>query len=117
MIEWRDYEKNTTIELIELIKMKDEPKHLESAEAAFRAFYFRFFKSVAKKADIVSKNNGCDREFAIEITENTFEKFWKYPSFKLEKMKASTPEKGVELYLSRIAQNCFYDLINKKKWN
>lgn len=114
MIEWRDYEKTVTIELIELIKMKGDPKHLETAKAAFHAFYFRFLKSVAKKAEIVSKNNGHDREFAVEITEKTFEKFWKYPAFKLEKMNASTPEKGVELYLSRIAQNCFYDLINKK---
>ncbi len=112
MIEWRDFEKTSTIELIELIKMKDNPLHLDTAKAAFRAFYFRFFKSVAKKADIVSKRNGYDREFALEVTEKTFEKFWKYPAFKLQKMKVSCPEKGAELYLSRIAQNCFYDLMN-----
>ncbi len=114
MKEWKDYENTPTIELIGIIKSKDQPLQLDNAKAAFRAFYFRFFSMVAKKSEIVSKRNGYDREFALEVTESTFAKFWKYPGFKLEKMRASTPDKGVELYLSRIAQNVFYDLLNQK---
>ena len=111
---WKDYEHTPTVELIELIKMKDNSLHLETAKAAFRAFYFRFFEKVAKKADIVSKRNGYDREFTIEVTEKTFDRFWKYPTFNLQKMKVSCPDIGVELYLLRISQNCFYDLMNER---
>ena len=114
MINWRDYEHTPTIGLIELIKMKGNPNHLDTATAAFNAFCFRFQQSIAKKAEYISKNNGYDKEFAIEIIERTFQKFWKYPEFKLQKMKASTPDRGVELYLLRIAQNCFYDLVNER---
>jgi len=111
---WKEYEHTPTVELIELIKMKDKPLHLETAKAAYRSLYFRFFEIVAKKADIISKRNGYDKEFAIEVTEKAFERFWKYPSFNLQKMKVSSPDIGVELYLSRIAQNCFYDLMNER---
>jgi DNA-directed RNA polymerase specialized sigma24 family protein len=114
MINWRDYEHTPTIELIGLIRMKDNPERLDKAKAAFNAFCFRFQQSITKKAEYISKNNNYDREFAIEIIERTFQKFWKYPEFKIEKMKASTPDKGVELYLLRIAQNCFYDLVNER---
>lgn len=114
MINWRDYESTPTHDLIELIKLKDHEIHLETAKAAFRAFYFRFFNSVAKKAVIVSRKNGYDQDFALEVAERTFNKSWKYPSFQINKMKVSDPDKGVELYLSKIAQNCFYDLVNER---
>jgi len=114
MINWKDYEHVPTIELIELIKMKNDSSQLDTAQNAFRAFYFRFFDLVAKKAFIISKRNGYDKDFALEITEKTFEKYWKYPAFKIEKMKASNPDKGVELYLYRISQHCFYDLMNER---
>lgn len=114
MIDWRDYEDTPTIELIEFIRMKDKPDHLHIAKAAFNAFCFRFQQRIIEKAEIVSRNNGFDKEFAIEIVEMTFQKFWKYPAFRLEKMKASTVDKGVELYLLRIAKNSFYDLANKR---
>jgi hypothetical protein len=114
MIEWKDYQAVQTVELIELIKRKQEPGNLEIAKAAFTAFCFRFQQRITKKAEIISKNNGFDKEFAIEIIERTFQRFWKYPGFKSEKMKVSSPDKGVELYLLRIAKNCFYDLVNER---
>lgn len=114
MINWKDYEHRSTIELIELIKLKDEVGHLDISTAAYNVFCFRFQKAVEKKAVVLSRNYGYDDEFAIEIIERTFIKFWKYPNFKPEKMKCSTYDKGVELYLSRIAQNCFYDLFNER---
>lgn len=115
MVNWRIFEHTPTIELIKLIQMKVNPEHLDAAEAAFDAFCFRFQQQLLKKAEYISKNNGFEKEFAIEIVDRTFRKFWKYPKFNLERMKASTPEKGVELYLSRIAQNCFYDLFKERK--
>lgn len=114
MIEWKDYQDVPTIELIELIRSKKKPGHLESAKAAFSAFCFRYQKQITKKAEIISRNNGFDNEFAIEIIERTFQRFWKYPEFCLEKMKVSSLDKGIELYLLRIAKNCFYDLVNER---
>ncbi|GET20673.1 sigma-70 family RNA polymerase sigma factor [Prolixibacter denitrificans] len=115
MIDWRNYKETPTTELIELIKSKDGLGNLDIAKAAFRAFYFRFWPVIAKTAERISLNNNFDKEFAVEILERTFKRFWKYPNFRLEKMKASTPDKGVELYLLRIAQNSFYDLLNERK--
>lgn len=114
MINWNVYEHTPVIELIELIKMRSNTAHLDKAHAAFHVFCFRYQKDIIKQAEYICRNNGCDKEFAIEIVEKTFQKFWKYPSFKLDKMKASTPDKGVIIYLSRIAQHSFYDLINEK---
>jgi len=114
MTDWRIYEHTHTIELIQLIKMKSQLNHLDEATAAFHAFCFRFQQSITKKAEYVSKNNGYDKEFAIEIIEMTFQRFWKYPQFNIEKINASSLDKGVEIYLSKIAQNSFYDLVKEK---
>ncbi|MFT3738480.1 MAG: hypothetical protein QM786_06960 [Breznakibacter sp.] len=114
MTNWKEYEHIPTIELIELIKMKDNPEHLEKSTIAFSVLCFRFQKSLEKKAVVLSRNYGYDDGYAIEIIERTFKRFWKYPNFRLEKIKCSTPDKGVELYLSRIAQHCFYDLYNER---
>lgn len=115
MIDWRIYEKTSTIELIEHIKMKDKPGHLENANAAYYAFCFRFEEEIKKKAEIICKNNGFEKEFAIEVIQRTFKRFWKYPKFDPEKCKTSTIEKGVVLYLNRIAQNSFTDLVLEHK--
>jgi hypothetical protein len=114
MTSWKDYEHYPTIELIEIIKLKDKPEQLDNSKAAFNVFCFKFQKQIEKKAVVLSRNYGYDDGFAIEIIESTFKRFWKYPNFKLEKMRCSTPDKGVELYLSRVAQHCFYDLYNER---
>lgn len=114
MTDWRDYEHTPSIELIDIIKMKDNPDHTEKAKAAFAVLCFRFEQSITKKAEVICSNSGNDKGMVIEIIERTFKKFWKYPKFTLEKMNTSTPEKGIELYLLRIAQNCFYDIINER---
>jgi len=115
MINWKVYENKSVIELIELIKMNRVHNHLDSATVAFEAFCFRFQFDLIRITEHICKNNGYDKIFAIEVVEKTFQKFWKYPGFDQAKVTASTPEKGVLIYLSRIAQHSFYDLVNEKR--
>ncbi|MCF8350514.1 MAG: hypothetical protein K9H15_05060 [Bacteroidales bacterium] len=114
MATWRDYENTPTIELINFIKMKGDTQNREIAELAFSAFYFRFYEKIAKKAEYVCKNNGYDSILAVEVIDKTFQNFFKYPEFSPDKMKTTTIDKGVEVYLSRIAQNAYTDLIKER---
>ncbi len=112
MSEWKKFENHTSIELIKLIKMK-QTNELD-ATLAFHVFCFRFQKEIIKKSEIICKNNDYDTQFAIEVVDRTFERFWKYPSFSKEKMKVKDVDVGIILYLSRIAQRSFTDLLCEK---
>lgn len=114
MAEWKDLEKLTTLELIDLIKMRKQQSNQEKAEAAFYVFTFRFSEEVSKKCEIICKNWGENADFALEVVEQTFKRFWKYPKFEYAKAKTKDPDKAVLFYLFSISKNVLADLWNSK---
>lgn len=108
MINWRQFENKSTLELIQLIGDKTD---LINSEAAFHAFYFRFSQDVSKKCEIICGKWGYDHLFASEVMQNVFRKFWKYPKYKHEKSNCKDIDKGVLLYLFRFAFTCLIDQI------
>jgi DNA-directed RNA polymerase specialized sigma24 family protein len=114
MGDWREFEKLSTLELIELIKMRQEKPCVENAQSAFQAFMFRFEADITKKCEIICKNWGFNSDFALEVSEQTFKRFWKYPRFDPQKANTTNVNKAVLLYLFRITQNVVSDLWNEK---
>jgi len=107
---WEELKDESTADLIEYIKCKEQNGYKELAEAAFVAFTFRYRKEMIDRCRRVGQKNGYDREIADMIAERTFERFWRYPfSFEKGNCGELSIDNCVILYLFRIARNCFFD--------
>jgi hypothetical protein len=114
MADWRELNNLSTLELICLMKIKENKSDLEMAKSAFHVFTFRFMLELTKKCEIICKNWGKDAEFASEVSNETFQRFWKYPNFDPIKSSTKNIDKGVLFYLFRIASNILIDKWHKK---
>jgi len=114
MQDWHNFEKCPTIELIKQIQKRKDPNETCSSESAFHAFVFRFEPELIKKSEVICANWGFNTEETIEIVQNVFAKFWKYPKFDLDKKKEQNIDKAVLFYLYGIAKNEIRDYFNKK---
>ncbi len=115
MIDWKEYKDESTSDLIEYLKWKDQEEYQDVAEAAFKVFVFRFRKELVEKCEIVCKKWKYDNHVAVEIASSVFKRFYKYPNFKEDKSKASDCDKGVLLYLLGIANRELINYYNKEK--
>lgn len=110
MPDWKQFENETTADLIQFIKWKDQRGYTEDAKAAFIAFCFRFRADIIKKCEVICNRWKYDIDTARELSQRVFEKFWRYPNYDDTKRKeAKDYDTGVKLYLYKIAQN---ELIN-----
>lgn len=107
---WKELEHETTESLIEYIRWKDDPELKQNAEDAFRAFCFRFQKDVAAKCWFLCRNHKYDRQIAADLAQRTFERFYKYPKFNLQRSRSKDFDTAVRLYLYGIAQKQLYNL-------
>ena len=114
MQDWHNFEDKPTIELIKQIQKRKDPRETSFSESAFHAFVFRFEPELIKKTEIICTNWGFNTEETIEIVQNVFVKFWKYPNFNLERKKEQNIDKAVLFYLYGIARNELTDYYNKK---
>lgn len=114
MQSWLQFKDKPTIELIKQIQKRTDPQENSFSEFAFQAFVFRFEEDVTKKTEVISGNWGFNIEETIEIVQNVFKKFWKYPKFNIEKKKEQNLDKAVILYLYGIARNELANYFNKK---
>ncbi|MDD4993814.1 MAG: sigma-70 family RNA polymerase sigma factor [Paludibacter sp.] len=114
MQSWLQFKDKPTIELIKQIQKRTDPKEISFSESAFHAFVFRFEGDVTKKAEVICGSWGFNIEETIEIVQNVFKKFWRYPKFNVEKKKEQNLDKAVILYLYGIARNELTDYFNKK---
>ncbi len=87
-------------ELIEYISFKNEfPKE---AELAFIEFCSRFEKDVLEKAEIYASKYNHSEVIALDVANCTFNKVWKYHSFKKSKAKLKNIDKAIKIWLYRI---------------
>jgi len=104
----------SSLELIQEIKLNRDPANRKNAETAFNTFCFRFEEPLKKIVERSCRGYGLTSNDAIEVLELTFKRFWQYPKFEAHKIKSSDTEKGIILYLARIAQRALIDLIKLK---
>lgn len=102
---WKDFEKETTEDLIDIIQMKTDPSLFTEAEDAFRAFTYRFQKDLLKKLIPVCRSWKKDKTEAVELGYLTFDQFWKLPMTFDKKECKKEIDKCVVNYLMRIAQH------------
>lgn len=109
-MDWQELQHETTADLIDYIKYKEQMDYKELAEAAFIAFTFRFRVEIIDKCRKIGRNRGYDDAVSDMIAERTFERFWKYP-FGFEKSNCGnlSIDNCVRFYFFRTARNCFYD--------
>lgn len=89
----------TGVELIELISMKNE--YPREAELAFAEFRYRYESDILKKAEIYCAKWGYSEVEALQIAHCTFDRVWKYPTFKVQEGSKNI-DKSVILWMSRI---------------
>jgi len=95
-----DFTQIPSIELMEYMAMKiDFPKE---AQEAFMEFCSRFDQEIIRKAEIYCSKFNYGPGVALEISQCTFAKVWKYPTFKMEKSSRTNPDKGIILWMLRI---------------
>lgn len=109
-MEWKQFENESTEDLIQYIKWKNQPDYIEASKAAFAAFCFRYRADLIKKCEVICYRWKYDIDVAIELANRTFNKFWLKPNYDDNKRKhAESFEDGVKFYLYGIANN---ELIN-----
>lgn len=90
-------------ELIEFISLKDE--FVEEAQMAFTVFCDRFERKVLEKAEIYCLKYGYNEVIALDISNCTFARVWKYHSFKMDKAKSKNIDKAIQIWLNSIIYN------------
>lgn len=114
-MDWKQFENESTEDLIQYIKWKNQPDYIEASKAAFVAFCFRYRADLIKKCEIICARWKYDIDVAVELANRTFNKFWINPNYDDNKRKhAETFEEGVRFYLYGIANN---ELINIHREN
>ena len=104
-----DLKNETTENLLEYIKWKEDPEYLENSKQAFRIFTFRYQLDLHKKLIRICINWGYDEQVASEIAYRTFDKVWKYPKFDISKANQTDINKAVLYYLYKIASHLLAD--------
>lgn len=84
-------------ELMDLISMKGEfPRE---AELAFAEFCFRYERDILQKSEIYCSKWGYSEVEALQISQCTFARVWKYPTFSIEKAKSKNVDKAILLWM------------------
>ncbi len=110
MADWLQFENESTEDLIQYIKWKEQPEYKEASELAFVTFTFRFRTDVIKKCEIICNRRKYDLDVAKELANRVFKKFWDNPNYKDdERRNAKSFDEGVKFYLFGIAN---YELVN-----
>ena len=104
---WEKLKSETTEDLTEIVKFKEDPDYIADAEDAFTVLTFRFRMDLIDKCTIICRKWGYkDDAVAVELANLTFERYWKYPfSFEKKKCNVSDTDKCFNFYLYSIAQN------------
>ena len=104
-------------ELLELIKRKDDTRHIKQAEDAFRVFTYRHQLDLMKKLIPICKGWGYDEQVATEIAYQTFERVWKYPKY--DSTKSNQLDDGIKVlfYLFGIAKRLLVEYKRKDDGN
>ncbi|MDU1891958.1 MAG: RNA polymerase subunit sigma [Dysgonomonas sp.] len=87
----------SSIDLLEYISWKSE--YPQEAMEAFTIFCNRFQKDILEKAEIHCVKNGYSSDIAEMISNCTFERVWKYPSFTMDKAKSKDTNKAILLWM------------------
>lgn len=104
MTDWKQFEKESTEDLIQYIKWKEQPDYLEAAKAAFAVFCFRFRADIIKKCEIICVRWKHEISVADELANRVFSHFWDKPNYDDSKRRnAKTFDEGVLFYLYGIA--------------
>jgi len=115
MTDWKQFEKETTENLIEYIKWKEQPDYIDAAKNAFVVFCFRFRADIVKKCEVICSRWKHDISVADELANRVFNNFWNNPNYQDEKRRnAKTFEEGVLFYLYGIANREIINLYRQK---
>lgn len=112
-IDWKTYEKASTKELLEVISLNDDPELDGDCTGAFHIIIERFRKDLLKKCEIICFKREFEKGFAVELANDTFKRYWKYPKFDFEKYSEDELDKKFLHYLYQIANNLIIDIYKK----
>lgn len=110
---WKRFEETDTNDLINYYQDLSNPDDLR--KDSFLALCFRFRSDLIKKCEVICKRLKHDLDVAIHIAENTFAKYGKTHSFKMERGNQSNTDDNFKIYLYGIAQNELKNYYKKEK--
>lgn len=110
---WEELKSETTENLIEYIRSKNDPAYVDLAKKASLAFIFRFEKDIIQKCREICPIFGYIQDDGDLIAEKVFEKFLKYPNgFDVAKCTKGDINLCIKLYLYKIASRALIDKKN-----
>lgn len=98
-----DFESMLGSELIQFISWKDE--YPQEAEFAFVIFCSRYENDLLQKAEIYCSKFNYSEVEALLVTQCTFARVWKYPTFNVEKAKSKNIDKAILMWMYPIMYN------------
>lgn len=107
-----DLSDESTENLLEYIRWKNDTGYEEVSVEAFKVFTYRFQADLLKKLIPVCRGWGYDEGVATEVGYRTFDRFWQRCTFNKERAKQKDIQKAVLFYMFAIAQN---ELANYKR--
>jgi hypothetical protein len=95
-----NFEELHGIELLEYISWKNDFQ--KEAENAFIVFCDRYGKDIIRKSEIYCSKFNYNEVVALEVANCTFDRVWKYPTFKKEKAKSKNVDSAILIWMGRI---------------
>ena len=99
------------VQLLNAIANKD--KDLEAAKQAFTLFTSYFLDKIKLPVEKIVFNNGYSEEVAVNALQCTFNKVWLYPTFDKRKSRCKNTDKGIPIWLIKIATSQMYEFTKK----
>jgi DNA-directed RNA polymerase specialized sigma24 family protein len=97
------------VELLEQLCSRDDDDLL------YAEFLKRFLPEVKSRCDLTCKQRKLDKHVGHQIAHESFERFRKYKSFRIDKVKIPDKRKAILVYLCRIATSLFNDFHQDEK--
>jgi hypothetical protein len=93
-----DFETMSGAEMLEFIScFKDE--YPKQSKQAFTVFCYKYEKDLLQKAEIYCSKFGYSETVALMVTECTFARVWRYPTFDMKKAKSKNIDTAIYLWL------------------
>jgi len=112
MNNWERFKELSSEDLIHFVQNKEFKE--KDRDDAFLTLCFRFRESLCNECIKLCKNLGHDIDVGYTIAENSFKKFYRYNSFKMNEGKYSVDD-SFKVYLLKIAKNELKDYYHREQ--
>jgi DNA-directed RNA polymerase specialized sigma24 family protein len=106
---------NTQINLLTDVELLEQLCSSKDDDLLYKEFLRRFLPEVKSRCELTCKQRKLDKHLGLQIAHDTFERFRKYKSFNIEKVKLHDKSKAIIVYLCKISTSLFNNFHRDEK--